>query len=228
MRVGILHPAGCGGPRHFWSCGCSDLHALLTVAAVGLVFGRGNQMRRLGCSGSTALGRATSVLSVEGSAIRRPGAARCCRHRLEIDRRRAGYRSARARTKAFLRAWAMTILNWAVKVVVLAWVLAIMGVAPLAACFGGALGGELSSVLADARAGGRRHLCRSDRRRRRFLRSSRADRAALEQSSAGAGVNAHLHDHRVRCRRARCCRCVLQQKAVGAVTVTGTTSRRSF
>ncbi|MEQ1951517.1 lysylphosphatidylglycerol synthase domain-containing protein [Mesorhizobium yinganensis] len=47
----------------------------------------------------------------------------------------------------FVRAWALTVLNWGVKVLVLAWVLALMGVMPLAACFGGALGGELSSVL---------------------------------------------------------------------------------
>jgi len=32
-------------------------------------------------------------------------------------------------------------------VLVLAWVLGLMGVDPIAACFGGALGGELSSVL---------------------------------------------------------------------------------
>lgn len=48
---------------------------------------------------------------------------------------------------AFVRAWALTVLNWGVKVLVLAWVLALMGVEPIAACFGGALGGELSSVL---------------------------------------------------------------------------------
>jgi len=48
---------------------------------------------------------------------------------------------------AFVRAWALTVLNWGVKVLVLAWVLGLMGVAPIAACFGGALGGELSSVL---------------------------------------------------------------------------------
>ncbi len=39
------------------------------------------------------------------------------------------------------------MLNWGVKVLVLAWVLALMGVEPIAACFGGALGGEISSVL---------------------------------------------------------------------------------
>ena len=48
---------------------------------------------------------------------------------------------------AFVRAWVLTVLNWGVKVVVLAWVLGLMGVGPIAACFGGALGGELSSVL---------------------------------------------------------------------------------
>lgn len=41
----------------------------------------------------------------------------------------------------------MTIVNWLVKVLVLAWALGLMQVAPLAASFGGALGGELSSVL---------------------------------------------------------------------------------
>jgi uncharacterized membrane protein YbhN (UPF0104 family) len=48
---------------------------------------------------------------------------------------------------AFLRAWGATLINWGVKVVVLAWVLRLMDVGPLAASFGGALGGELSSVL---------------------------------------------------------------------------------
>ena len=48
---------------------------------------------------------------------------------------------------AFLRAWLLTVLNWGVKVLVLAWVLGLMGVVTLPAAFGGALGGELSSVL---------------------------------------------------------------------------------
>jgi uncharacterized membrane protein YbhN (UPF0104 family) len=48
---------------------------------------------------------------------------------------------------AFTRAWLLTVLNWGVKVLVLAWVLGLMGVLPVAAAFGGALGGELSSVL---------------------------------------------------------------------------------
>jgi uncharacterized membrane protein YbhN (UPF0104 family) len=48
---------------------------------------------------------------------------------------------------AFVRAWLLTVLNWGIKVAALAWVLGLMGVGPVAACFGGALGGELSSVL---------------------------------------------------------------------------------
>jgi uncharacterized membrane protein YbhN (UPF0104 family) len=47
----------------------------------------------------------------------------------------------------FIRAWLLTLANWGVKVLVLAWVLGLMGVLPVAAMFGGALGGELSSVL---------------------------------------------------------------------------------
>ncbi|MBX3598954.1 MAG: flippase-like domain-containing protein [Rhizobiaceae bacterium] len=47
----------------------------------------------------------------------------------------------------FLRVWFLTAVNWGVKMAVLAWVLWIMGLAPFAATFGGALGGELSSVL---------------------------------------------------------------------------------
>jgi len=49
--------------------------------------------------------------------------------------------------RAFLRAWGATLVNWGVKVVVLAWVLRLMDIVPFAASFGGALGGELSSVL---------------------------------------------------------------------------------
>jgi len=47
----------------------------------------------------------------------------------------------------FLRAWALTAINWVVKILVLAWVVGLMGVGPVVATFGGALGGELSSVL---------------------------------------------------------------------------------
>lgn len=48
---------------------------------------------------------------------------------------------------ALLRAWLATVINWGAKVLVFAWALGLMGVTPLSATFGGALGGELSSVL---------------------------------------------------------------------------------
>jgi uncharacterized membrane protein YbhN (UPF0104 family) len=48
---------------------------------------------------------------------------------------------------AFARAWGATVINWFVKIAVLAWVLMLMGQLNLPAGFGGALGGELSSVL---------------------------------------------------------------------------------
>lgn len=52
-----------------------------------------------------------------------------------------------ANAAGFMRAWLLTVLNWATKVAVLAWALFAIGVNPLGACFGGALGGEVSSVL---------------------------------------------------------------------------------
>lgn len=48
---------------------------------------------------------------------------------------------------AFARAWAATLINWFTKIAVLAWVLALLGGLSVAPSFGGALGGELSSVL---------------------------------------------------------------------------------
>ena len=50
-------------------------------------------------------------------------------------------------SSGFMRAWAATIINWFVKIAVLAWVLMLMGKMSMPAGFGGALGGELSSVL---------------------------------------------------------------------------------
>lgn len=47
----------------------------------------------------------------------------------------------------FLRAWWMTLLNWFAKVAMLAAILVLLDVRPHAAAIGGALGGELSSVL---------------------------------------------------------------------------------
>lgn len=120
-----------------------DLHALLTVAAVGLVIGRANQMVAW-LVWTLAFVAPLAFFLLKAKILRwlrRVAPAKFMHHVDEIE---AGLP---ANIPAFLRASAMTILNWGVKVAVLAWVLAIMGVAPLAAAFGGALGGELSSVL---------------------------------------------------------------------------------
>lgn len=120
-----------------------DLHALLIVAAIGLVIGRSAQAAwwilwlLAFVSPLVFFLLKARVLAV----ARRVAPGRLKPYLEEVE---AGLPD---RVSAFLRAWAMTLLNWAVKVVILAWVLAVMGVAPFAASFGGALGGELSSVL---------------------------------------------------------------------------------
>ncbi|MFD1746500.1 lysylphosphatidylglycerol synthase domain-containing protein [Rhizobium helianthi] len=48
---------------------------------------------------------------------------------------------------AFCRAWGVTLINWLVKVAVMAWVLILLAGLELPPAFGGGLGGELSSVL---------------------------------------------------------------------------------
>ncbi|MCZ4089875.1 lysylphosphatidylglycerol synthase domain-containing protein [Sinorhizobium psoraleae] len=120
-----------------------DLHALLTVATIGLVIERSDAS--IGWLVWTfAFFSPLAFFLLKGRVLAL--ARRLARGRLAtvLDEVESGLPDD---VSGFLRAWAMTILNWAVKVVVLAWVLAIMGVAPLAASFGGALGGELSSVL---------------------------------------------------------------------------------
>ncbi|WP_442580777.1 lysylphosphatidylglycerol synthase domain-containing protein [Mesorhizobium sp. ASY16-5R] len=120
-----------------------DLHALLAAAGAGLVAGTGYRLWACGLwllflvapllvfpFRATALGVAREKLPAKFTKL--------------VDQVDDGIPRNLA---AFIRAWAITVLNWGVKVLVLAWVLALMGVGPLAACFGGALGGELSSVL---------------------------------------------------------------------------------
>lgn len=120
-----------------------DLHALLAAAGVGLV-------ARANYSALAWLVWLAFLLS--------PLAVLPFRHRLlGLARARLPERLERyveeiddgipGDIRAFLRAWVLTVVNWGIKVAVLAWVLGLMGVSPLAACFGGALGGELSAVL---------------------------------------------------------------------------------
>jgi uncharacterized membrane protein YbhN (UPF0104 family) len=120
-----------------------DLHALLAAAGVGLVAGADYSLWACGLWLAFLL----SPLAV--FPFRYPALA-AARRKLPdrfkkfIDEVDDGIPRSLA---TFIRAWALTVLNWGVKVLVLAWVLALMGVEPIAACFGGALGGELSSVL---------------------------------------------------------------------------------
>ncbi|OAP40701.1 hypothetical protein AU381_02035 [Sinorhizobium glycinis] len=120
-----------------------DLHALLTVAAIGLVIGRSNQTLAW-LLWSMALLSPLAFFLLKARILRLARRVAPARFMHHVDEFEAGLPE---HVPAFLRALAMTMLNWGVKVAVLAWVLAIMGVAPLAASFGGALGGELSSVL---------------------------------------------------------------------------------
>lgn len=120
-----------------------DLHALLIVAAIGLVIGRSQQAAWWVAWLSAFVSPLVFFLFKKRvlAVARRVAPDRLAPYLAEVEAGLPDHLSA------FLRAWAMTLLNWAVKVVILAWVLAIMGVAPFAASFGGALGGELSAVL---------------------------------------------------------------------------------
>ena len=120
-----------------------DLHALLAAAGVGLVAGTGFD------AWAGALWLAFLAAPLFAFSLRGPA--------LALARARLPQRFAKFADKVedgiprdiaiFVRAWLLTVLNWGVKVAALAWVLALMGVGPIAACLGGALGGELSSVL---------------------------------------------------------------------------------
>jgi hypothetical protein len=120
-----------------------DLHALLAAAGVGLVVGAGFSW--WACS--LWLVFLVSPLAVFPfrdpvlAAARNNLPQRFAKFVNEVDD------GIPRNLAVFLRAWVLTVLNWGVKVLVLAWVLGLMGVLPVAAAFGGALGGELSSVL---------------------------------------------------------------------------------
>lgn len=120
-----------------------DMHALLAAAGVGLVLQSGHRAAAAG------LWLCFLLLPVLAFPLRMPVmrlADRLTPRRLSglIDRLAEGVPQD---WPGFLRVWALTVVNWGVKMAVLAWVLRIMGVAPFAATFGAALGGELSSVL---------------------------------------------------------------------------------
>ncbi len=119
-----------------------DLHALLAAAGTGLAL-------EIGAAWAWALWLAFLILPATAFALRRhafrlaakvlPNKARSLLEEVE-----AGLPSD---TGAFVRAWGATLVNWFTKIAVLAWVLSLLGGLTVAAGFGGALGGELSSVL---------------------------------------------------------------------------------
>jgi uncharacterized membrane protein YbhN (UPF0104 family) len=120
-----------------------DLHALLAAAGVGLVAQAGYSAWACG------LWLVFLVSPLAVGPFRDPVMAMA---RARLSQRFAKFideidDGIPRHLAAFIRAWAFTVFNWGVKVAVLAWVLGLMGVGPIAACFGGALGGELSSVL---------------------------------------------------------------------------------
>lgn len=120
-----------------------DLHALFAAAGVGLVIGRDDQALGWFLWG-LFLVSPLALFLLKGKALgflQRRLPEKLGKLLVEVE---AGLP---ANIVILVRAWLMTVLNWSTKVAVLAWVLAVMGVLPLAACFGGALGGELSSVL---------------------------------------------------------------------------------
>ncbi|MDO1581607.1 lysylphosphatidylglycerol synthase domain-containing protein [Rhizobium oryzicola] len=119
-----------------------DLHALLAAAGIGLALER---------QASWAWGVWVCFVGLPalGFAIRKQAfrfTHRFAPPRLSsvLEELEAGLPKDAA---AFLRAWLVTLVNWLVKVVVLAWVILLLDNLPVSAAFGGALGGELSSVL---------------------------------------------------------------------------------
>jgi uncharacterized membrane protein YbhN (UPF0104 family) len=120
-----------------------DLHALLAAGGLALVAGSGYRIAAIGLWSAFVL-LPVLVFPFSASLLAYARARLPARFSSLVDGVAAGIPSG---LTPFFRAWLLTVFNWAVKVVVLVIVLALMGVLPLAACFGGAVGGELSSVL---------------------------------------------------------------------------------
>jgi hypothetical protein len=119
-----------------------DLHALLAAAGTGLALQNGHAW-------AWVLWLAFLILPAAAFALRRRAirfAAKILPAKAKklLDEVEAGLP---ANANAFARAWGATLINWFTKIAVLAWVLCLLGDLSVGAGFGGALGGELSSVL---------------------------------------------------------------------------------
>lgn len=119
-----------------------DLHALLAAAGLGLVLEKSEVVMWL-------LWLSFLLLPVFAFAARHPVFRLA--ERIAPAKAKSIIHEVQAGLpldiSAFARAWGVTIINWFVKIAVLAWVLVLMAGVDLPAGFGGALGGELSSVL---------------------------------------------------------------------------------
>ncbi|UHS58063.1 flippase-like domain-containing protein [Agrobacterium vaccinii] len=119
-----------------------DLHALLAAAGLGLALEKSGVLIWLGWAAFLLLPAfGFGVRAVLFGVVGRIPSPKLVKLMAEVQ---AGLP---ADNIAFLRAWGVTLINWFVKIAVLAWVLMLMGNIALPPGFGGALGGELSSVL---------------------------------------------------------------------------------
>lgn len=119
-----------------------DLHALLAAAGVGLAIEKASAWIWLGWLGFLLLPAiAFWARAMLFGAVGRVSSPKILKLVTDVQE------GLPADTSAFLRAWGVTLINWFVKIAVLAWVLMLMGNIALPPSFGGALGGELSSVL---------------------------------------------------------------------------------
>jgi hypothetical protein len=128
-----------------------DLHALLAAAAFGKVIdlrgqGYGGWMWLLWLAFLVlpAIAFAQSGRVVELAKRLLPSSGKGAKLERLVEEAAAGLPADNA---AFARAWGATLVNWFVKIAVLAWVLVLLCDLDLGAAFGGGLGGELSSVL---------------------------------------------------------------------------------
>lgn len=119
-----------------------DLHALLAAAGTGLVLQKGAVW-------AWGVWLAFLILPAIAFMLRKP----VLRFATKIAPAKAGKllheieAGLPVDANAFARAWGATLINWFTKIAVLAWVLGLLGGLSTAPSFGGALGGELSSVL---------------------------------------------------------------------------------
>ncbi|MBD8663725.1 flippase-like domain-containing protein [Rhizobium sp. CFBP 8752] len=123
-----------------------DLHALLAAAGIGLVLQTGGAR---GALWAWALWAAFLLLPaiafvLRGHAFKLAEKVLPPKAKKLLDEIKAGLPLD---VNAFARAWGATLVNWFTKIAVLAWVLGLLGGLSIGPGFGGALGGELSSVL---------------------------------------------------------------------------------